>query len=203
VVGATPSFATSLLPGGTTTSISTEGGWFTVLANTGAESFSFGGAGNNADQGTVQELVGNFAGNPYGPGDISLVFDFTVTKGNVGALTAGSLAGLLVDVGMNALCVLSQCQYGTGTVAPSSVARTADGTDVTFSFVPEVTGGQNSYFLIINTNGDNFTASTFGMIDNGGETMAGYTAIPEPASLSLLGTGLLALGAGLRRKLLT
>ncbi len=78
---ATPSFATSISPGGVVVP-GIESGTATILADTGVVNFNFGG-----DVGTVQEVVTQgFTGSPFA-GDISFIYQITVSAGNILNLT--------------------------------------------------------------------------------------------------------------------
>ncbi len=89
-----------------------------------------------------------------------------------------------------------------GTVAPVTGDRNSVGNVVGFSFNPpdqaKIQPGQTSNVLVISTNATNFKAGNASVIDGGTTTVAAFqpaSNIPEPASIVLLGGGLLALGA--------
>jgi hypothetical protein len=201
IAGATPSFATSLTPGNVVVPGAVGNGSFTVLANTGVVPFSFGG-----DTGNVEEEVGIFAGNPLGAGDLTFVYQIGVTGGNILNLTTESFAipGISIDV---AQFDGPLAGFPSGTLTPAaSASLTSDGTTLGFGFVPPngLTPGMNSWVLIVNTNETLFESGVFSLQDGQTQNFQGFvpTATPEPSTLSLLGTGLLAVGAGLRRKML-
>jgi hypothetical protein len=198
LAGATaPSFATALAPGGTVVPGAPTPGGFTTLADTGVQNYSYG---NGVDTGTYESLVGTFTGNPFGANDMTFLYQVTVTGGDIQHISGFNFGTgqWLIDVAQT-----SFSPFG-GTVA----AATADfdfGV-VEFDF-PGPNGalvpGDTSLLLIINTNAPTWTAGTIGLLDGGGTTEPGFmpAATPEPSTLSLLGTGLLAAGAGLRRKM--
>ena len=196
---ATPSFATSLAPGSIVVPATVPNNSFTTLANTGAISFSFGG-----DTGQVQELVGNWASNPFGAGDITFAYEIEVTGGNITNLTTESFAipGISLDVQQVDAPISG---FPAPTTAAASASLTSDGKTVGFGFTPPngLVAGDTSFVLLINTNLTNFEPGVFSLQDGQTQNFNGFvpSAVPEPSTLSLLGTGLLAVGAGLRRKM--
>ena len=74
---------------------------------------------------------------------------------------------------------------------------------VGFDFNPNLLPVSTSYLLIVDTNANGFTTGPMSVIDDNTFTTPGFAPAntPEPSTLSLLGTGLLAAGAGLRRKM--
>jgi len=89
--------------------------------------------------------------------------------------------------------------------APIQAERSPDGTTVGWPFTPPtangISAGEHSQVLVISTNATAFstTPTGVGLIGAGGTTVGGFqpiAAVPEPASLGLLGAGLVALGLG-------
>jgi len=98
--------------------------------------------------------------------------------------------------------------FSDGTVAPVTGDRNSVGNVVGFSFNPpdpsKIQPGQTSNVLVISTDATHFKPGNASVIDGGVTTVAAFepavgpSKIPEPASIVLLGGGLLALG-GFRR----
>jgi hypothetical protein len=192
VASALPAHATALAPGGTVVpglgAVPVAG----KVADTGVVAF-----GNLTTGGFVQERVFANAANPFGAGDLTFVYQFAVTAGDIGRLTASLYGAFATNV----------TQTNTlGMISAFSADRGGSGDPIGFNFTnpPGVTPGQTSQFLIIDTNATNFTAGNIGVIDAVTSNIPGFAPagqVPEPASVVMFGLGFAGMcGYTLRRR---
>lgn len=93
---------------------------------------------------------------------------------------------------------------GFSSIFPVSADRDVTATTVGFNFISlQISPGATSVVFIISTNAITFTAGDAEVIGGGAATVASFqplaaAAVPEPASVALMGAGLIAL-AGIRR----
>jgi len=89
--------------------------------------------------------------------------------------------------------------FMAGTVAPTSIDRNSSDT---VGFTLTLGPSKTSDILVIKTNATKWTVGTTNLIDGGVNSVNTFapTSVPEPASMAMIGAGLLALGI-FRRKL--
>jgi len=165
-------------------------------------------AGTNS--GTIESAVYNLNG--------TLDFYYQITNNASSAtalarLTATDFFGFVTDAGFRSdgSTLGAGTSFVDGTTQPITADSNVDGSVIGFSFFPpsapptEIAPGASSFVLVISTDATLFTNGNASIIDGGTDTVAAFqptissTSTPEPASLGLLGIGLIALG-GLRRR---
>lgn len=160
----------------------------TFVADTGFQSFSGTDSLNNVIfTGVYRVAVFQLADN-------TLSFEFVfrsddTSDQSISNATMHGFTGWATDVDF-------VTDFG-GDVSPESASRSGSGDDVAFHFTSTsgfVNPGQLTYQMYVNTNATAFTDSTLDIEADGGATVASFapTAVPEPASLAILGLGTLA-----------
>ena len=166
-----------------------------ILADTGIETFTTG----PFLSGTTREIVITDSIT----GDLDFIFaihnDSTSTDG-IGRSTTAAFTGYLTDVGYNPLSTIDLLGF-VSTIIPTTVDRSFAGDTIGFNFgILGFPPGASSFDLIIETNATQFSGGILNFIDGGVAQVPGFAPSPEPASLALMGAGIVFCARLLRRK---
>lgn len=157
--------------------------------------------GTGTMSGVYREVV--FA-DPARGGQLDFLLQITVNANStdsIARISTASFTGFSTDVGFNVCC--------GGTMA-DEITRSLSGSVVGWNFNSQpgdlgILPGGSSAVLEIDTNAYGFLNGVISVIDGGTTDVKGFapTAVPEPASLMLFGSGLVGLGNFLRKKFIS
>ena len=173
----------------------------TVVTSVVDASFSFSGG-----TGTVSEWVVRDATSALCPGCLSFVYQVHLDTGVVGLIEGASYSGFTVDVAHFIGPSASLTGSTAGGFGANDADRSADGSTIGFNFSNPITPGNNSFLEIANTNAISFMGGIIGVDGTGenGTSIGGFApglaAVPEPATVLLIGSGLVAIGVWRRRR---
>jgi len=171
-----------------------------IVADTGVVPFL--GAGGAPVKGRFREIVVIDTVS----GHLDFLYEITNdgvagVNDTVGRFTATNFSGVTTDVGYATDSVIDLIT-GLPHIAPATVGRSGPpGPTVGWDYPGfSMTYGTDSDVMVIKTNVDIFTLGGVSVIDGGSANIAAFGPIPEPATMLLLGSGLLGMGIFARRR---
>ncbi len=146
---------------------------------------------------TYSTWVVSDPGNTFCANCLDFIYVYTLDGPDVNErFSMSSFAGFMVDVGTNPFGVHDPITVDRSSITGAVVGFNFD------EFGDEMQPGQTTVDLVIETNAVTFTSGFLSAQDGTAGSGVGFapqTAIPEPSSMLLMGSGLLALGGFLRR----
>lgn len=148
----------------------------------------------------TSSVYGNDASNPFGAGSLTFTYQYSINTGpdSSEGISLGGFSGFNTDV---------TYQAPTTDVAPVLDSRSANGNNIEFNFIPQITPGMSSALLIVQTSAEVFNIGTSTVLDNTGSPNVAILApeavvgVPEPTSAGfiLLGFSVLVYARRLRK----
>ena len=173
------------------------GGYGSLVKDTGLVPFT---SLFSTFSGTFREVVVHDTGTT---GPLDFLYEAHINPGattTISKTTAGAYTGFTTDVGYDTVLVLIG---GFTHTTPGSVERSANGQVVRWVFTgPELGADSDTQVLVVKTNALYIEQGTFSLIDDdiAGINAYGPSNVPEPATMLLLGSGLLGMGVYARRR---
>jgi hypothetical protein len=144
--------------------------------------------------------TGNFiaeAGHYLGSSNVSFLYQFKLTSGAlIDQFSASPFNGYTTNVLVSSQATLP-LGAGIAPGATDTISRNSGIIDVNF----DVTAGQSSYAVLVNTNAPAFADGLLSVQDGGSQNLTGFQPTPEFGSATLMGLMLVGFGAifGVRR----
>jgi hypothetical protein len=143
-----------------------------------------------------------YRGNSYGANDLTWYIEVTnntnTAAANIEKVSVSSFKGFATDVGYcqtsGVLGAYNGMCYDEGTVLPTSVSRTSNGTAVNFDLDIPPNGSTTDWLMVV-TNAQEVRSGNLSFIDEGTATVSGYAPnVPEPSTWAMLCLGFAGIG---------
>jgi hypothetical protein len=132
----------------------------------------------------VSSVIAGDASNPFG--GLTFTYQYTISSGpdSSGGISLGGFSGFATDVSY---------QIPATDVIPVLATRSVTGDNIDFTFAPQVTPGQTTALLVVQTDSQVFDFGTSTVLDHTGSANISIltpTAVPEPMSIGITMLGL-------------